>query len=353
MQKDKARRRAMSRLLTAAAVFVTAVMTSVLVGATDSSASSVRREGTIAFLRFPPGALGHDAGGPSLFTIEANGTHLRRLTPRGWRVYSYEWSPEGNRIAYIGERGSLWTVRRNGSARQLLVGRSRLRCLGLSWSPDGTALAVVAQDPADVRRPPTQHLYIVPTGQGELVRLPAVHVGFDTVWSPRGDEIAYDTGAGAIVVVRADGTNQRFMVGGGGPRWSPDGKSLVFGVSRYASIDVQDADGSNRHRLTDHAYNEYGEAWSPVERRILYGRENREGIYVIDADGRHDRRVTRDSPIPVGWEALAWSPGGRSIAYDTDRTGGGDIYLIDADGRNRVRLTSSADVDVAPSWAPR
>jgi TolB protein len=105
--------------------------------------------------------------------------------------------------------------------------------------------------------------------------------------------------------------------------------------------------------LTDHAYNEYGEAWSPVERRILYGRENREGIYVIDADGRHDRRVTRDSPIPVGWEALAWSPGGRSIAYDTDRTGGGDIYLIDADGRNRVRLTSSADVDVAPSWAPR
>ena len=71
---------------------------------------------------------------------------------------------------------------------------------------------------------------------------------------------------------------------------------------------------------------------------------------VIDADGRNDHRVTRDSPRPIGFGALAWSPDGRSIAYDTNRTGSGDIYLIDADGHHKARLTNSADIDVAPSW---
>src|SRR5262245_31004782 len=342
-------------------VLVTAVSTGVLLGTADGSARSERRTGTIAFLRFPPGAFDHNVGGPSLFTVKADGTHPRRLTPHGWRVYTYEWSPDGARIAFIGSGGSLWTVHRDGTGLRLLVGSSHLRSWGLSWSPDGTALAVAAEDPADPYWPQSRsrHLYIVPAGRGEPIRLPAGRaregrptVGFEPAWSPLGDEIAYDTAAGAIVVIATDGTNWRFMKGGG-PRWSPDGKSLVFAVSRYNSIAVQDADGSNRHRLTDHAYNEYGEVWSPVGRTILYGRENREGIYVIDADGRHDRRVTRDSPPEGGLPALAWSPDGRSIAYDTDRTGDGDLYLIGADGRNRAQLTNSADVDVAPSWAPR
>lgn len=45
-------------------------------------------------------------------------------------------------------------------------------------------------------------------------------------------------------------------------------------------------------------------------------------------------------------------PDGRSIAYQTDRTGNGDIYVIEANGHNKIRLTSTADVDVAPPWQP-
>ena len=145
------------------------------------------------------------------------------------------------------------------------------------------------------------------------------------------------------------------------PTWSPDGTHLGFGgcrrqggrcVARYAGIYVADADGSNLHQVTGHAYNEYGFAWSPDGRNILYGRANRQGIYVIGADGHNNHRLTHDSPRPV-LGALAWSPDGHSIAYATDRTGNGDLYLIDADGHNKVRLTHSAASEIAPTWQPR
>ena len=40
---------------------------------------------------------------------------------------------------------------------------------------------------------------------------------------------------------------------------------------------------------------------------------------MIGADGRNNHRLTRDSPTPSGFPALAWAPDGRSIAYETDR----------------------------------
>ena len=124
-------------------------------------------------------------------------------------------------------------------------------------------------------------------------------------------------------------------------------------TDRYAGIYVADADGSNLHLVTSHAYNEYGFAWSPDGRWILYGRANREGVYVIGADGRNNHRLTRDSPTPTVFPTLTWAPDGRSIAYETDRTGNGDIYLIGADGHNKVQLTSSAASDTDPSWQPQ
>ena len=146
------------------------------------------------------------------------------------------------------------------------------------------------------------------------------------------------------------------------PTWSPDGTHLGFigcrsqggrCVARYAGIYVADADGSNLHQVTSHAYNEYGFAWSPDGRNILYGRANRQGIYVIGADGRNNHRFTRDSPRPVDDPALSWSPDGRSVAYTTDRTGNGDLYRIDANGHNKHRLTNTAASDADPSWQPQ
>lgn len=323
----------------------------------------------IAFLR----SVGDGPAG--VFVIRPDGSGLRRLTPSGSDIGSYAWAPDGDRIAYLDRRGALWLVRPDGTGRRLLAASSPLRSPWiLSWSPDGKAIAVLARDLAEGSPTPRTNgihlrIYVIPTGRGAPRRLPSGDAQ-SLDWSPRGDEIVYADGSGRQRIIRTDGSKARPFFprpqtrGTGLPTWSPDGTHVGFVgfgglvrrgrfTDRYAGIYVADSDGSNLHLVTSHAYNEYGFAWSPDGRWILYGRANREGVYVIGADGRNNHRLTRDSPNPTEFPTLTWAPDGRSIAYETDRTGNGDVYLIGADGHNKVQLTSSAASDTVPSWQPQ
>src|SRR6478609_4815846 len=48
----------------------------------------------------------------------------------------------------------------------------------------------------------------------------------------------------------------------------------------------------------------------------------------------------------------AFSPDGSKIAFDSTRTGGGDIYVMNADGSGAVRLTTASTEDSQPAWSP-
>ena len=56
---------------------------------------------------------------------------------------------------------------------------------------------------------------------------------------------------------------------------------------------------------------------------------------------------------PIGIQALAWSPDGRSVVYDTGGYQNTDLYVIGVDGRGKVQLTNTPDVDIGPSWVAR
>ena len=355
--------RALARPLARWVILAGAVagLASVVAGSASSQGEGVRSRGTIAFLRHPEGALKADVGGPSLFVTDANGTGLRRLTSRDSQVHGFAWASDGSRIAYT-DRGSLWLVGKDGRGRRRLFSRASVMGFVPSWSPDGKRIALFAGEAKNLATG-FARIYIVPVDGGAPQRLAPEDVR-DPSWSPRGDKIAYASGAGEIKSIRADGSLQHalHLYNFGMPTWSPDGRHLgLVGcrrtgarcVARYAGIYAADEDGSNLHPVTVHAYNEYGFRWSPDSTEILYGKENDGGIYVIGADGRNDRRITTDSPPGIGWGALTWSPDGRSIAYVTHRSGNGDIYVIDADGHDQTRLTSSAETDSDPAWAPR
>jgi Tol biopolymer transport system component len=48
----------------------------------------------------------------------------------------------------------------------------------------------------------------------------------------------------------------------------------------------------------------------------------------------------------------AFSPDGARIAFESTRTGAGDIYVMNADGTGVVRLTTDPGEDAQPTWSP-
>ncbi len=192
-------------VLFVAAAFL--VLSSVLVGVTAGHAGVQGRSGTIAFLR------GVGDGPSGLFAISADGGGLRRLTPSSSDVASFEWAPDGSRIAYLDSRGALRLVRPDGTGRERLAASSPRRSPWfLSWSPDGKAIAVEARDPHTPPPPKNSgeklRIYVISTGGGAPRRLPSGDAqGLD--WSPRGDEIVYGDGSSRQRIIRTDGSKPR------------------------------------------------------------------------------------------------------------------------------------------------
>jgi Tol biopolymer transport system component len=101
-----------------------------------------------------------DFGSSTLFVVNRDGTGLHALPDAAFpasTIFDVAWSPDGSRIAFI-DSGEAWsnldgwhlavvTVAPDGRQRSVLADAGSCFCLGagpsgLTWSPDGTRLAV-------------------------------------------------------------------------------------------------------------------------------------------------------------------------------------------------------------------
>jgi Tol biopolymer transport system component len=186
--------------------------------------------------------------------------------------------------------------------------------------------------------------------------------------------------------MNADGTGARQLTFVGDnyrPRWSPDGKELVFASNRDAApaeaaeldwsfgiydVYVINADGSGPvRRLTFFPTTLDAEPeWSPNGKEIAF-RSRREvdangdhycAIFVMNADGTDPRNLT---PIPPGatfanWcnAFPTWSRNGRQIFFHALRTTADlglqlELYRINADGTGEERLTFHSAGELFPA----
>jgi Tol biopolymer transport system component len=257
--------------------------------------------GRIAF------ALNGGSGDGELYSVNADGSALRRLTWSPQVEQAPSWSPDGTRIAYesfLGGNSHIWVMNADGSGQTELT--SGTQNMDPAWSPDGTQIA-----------------FARPTSNGLN-----------------------------LFVMNADGSALRRVsdVFGSGPAWSPDGRRIAYvGLD---GIGVVDIDGRDPHRISALGAFAAGPSWSPDGTRIVFTRNNADGypgeLFVMNADGSGEQQLTSDG---YGNASPSWSPDGTEIVFQRTATPpfGPTLWAIGIDGNGLRQITSTAGA-IQPDW---
>ena len=223
-----------------------------------------------------------------VWTINADGTDLTRLTRSLAFEFDPSWSPDGTQIAYRSDRGDeseIWVMNADGTdQRRLIAG------LSPAWSPDGSSIAY--SSPGHDPMPPLSGISIMNADGSGQHRVPNTDGGEYPSWSPDGKRIAFNSNLSGdhvmyIVDVNGVGLVDLSSVGEGWQvDWSPDGRSILFTSHRdhpdnYTDVYVMRPDGSDVKRLTKALA--YTPAWSPDGSHIVFCAP---GLFVMRADGK-------------------------------------------------------------------
>jgi Tol biopolymer transport system component len=287
---------------------------------------------------------------------------------------------QNGRIAFMRQDADgfwqTWVANKDLSNRTKLTNESA-HSAGAVWKPGGAKLAFDSgradPDPTDSRAI-NDIFKMNPDGSGRVKLTHSGSFNADAGWSPSGSRIAFDSdrrnGAGRseIFVMDADGSHVRRVstlpegaLYDVAPRFSPDGKRLVF--TRYRTdpgtsvLFTVRLDGSSLRRLTPWG-NGAGDAdWSPGGKKLVfeaYPNKRCFGeIYTVEADGQHLTNIT-DNRCRGGSADPVWSPDGKKILFLQAREFGGGFGIglatMHPDGSARNFISPNPKEMHQPDW---
>jgi dipeptidyl aminopeptidase/acylaminoacyl peptidase len=241
-----------------------------------------------------------------------------------------------------------------------------------AWAPDGTIVF-------DSERAGGRHLFRIATDGSGLTQVTkqAGSAEVEVSFSPDGGRIAYahyscvEERPFGIQVAAADGSspvalNEPFPLhsaaGESDPASSPDGKSVAFVRSvddSHGAVWVVPAAGGEARRLTSDDLGAAYPRWSPDGKQILFGGRWSAGVedyalWVVPAAGGESRRVFKHEATT--WELEGdWSPDGSQIVFKVFTPGWdhNELRIAAADGAHeRTLWVGNKSTAETPHWGP-
>ncbi len=183
-------------------------------------------------------------------------------------------------------------------------------------------------------------------------------------WSPDGKKIVFcskRTGKGDLYEMKADGSSGYLQITDKAdleeyPSYAPSGRGLLYATGPKKLVQV-------RPKMTIVFAEQTGQAnnamplsegdeprFSPDGKKVVFvsRRTKNNDIWLMNADGTQQMQITT---APEDDENPTFSPDGKRIVFASKRTGNFDIWVVDADGGNLRQITSDASDDQQPCWS--
>lgn len=234
---------------------------------------------------------------PDLYMKSVDGQTLTLLAPDAADDVQPRFSPDGGRVAFASNRGGnwdIWLVRRDGSVLSQLT-RERVDEVAPTWAPDGRQIAY-------------------------------------SVWSPRASQWEI-----WILDVEHPGM-RRFVTQGMFPAWSPDGSRIAFQRarergSRWFGVWTIELVGEEARHPTEVAFNDSAACvaprWSPDGRWIVYGAvRGKRGVPIFEDESSSSELWAVDAQSGLGMKVTSAAAPSYNPVWSSD----GRIYFVSAPG---------------------
>ncbi len=312
--------------------------------------------------------LDKDEPRSEIWRVRWDGNDRRRLTqtPAG-SAWHAEWSPDGQRIAFLSDRGGedattqVWVMPAAGGEAEKFTDFPG-GVLDYTWAPDGRRLAIIARDPerpAGAAKPPKPAPIVIDRYQFE-----EDFIGWLT---ERRQHLYLFEFEGRKMTPLTAGAHDEYL-----PSWSPDGKQVAYVTRRGADPDrhrnwdiylVEPRAGAGERPLTRFTgadldpYWESRPDWSADSRRIVYlqGGEDRLGEYapsqlaIIDVQSG---ATTLPAAIDRSFTRPRFTPDGKSVLALIEHSRVTWLSRIDLVNGRITALTSGARFDFDFAVAP-
>ncbi len=308
-----------------------------------------------------------------VYTVADRSTRFLAVHPDPWDQHSLAWSPDGRWIAYVNSNpiwpfepntanSSIWIVGAADGKRVAVTAEDHLN-VSPAWL-DARHLLFISN------RDGPREVYVVEVGSAGPRGTPQKVAGGTDAYSI---SLSADGGRLAVAnfeirqnvwayPIRASGS---VSVRDGRPVTSGtqvveshdvsrDGQWLVYDSNLRGTADIYKLrlDGGEPIPIVTSPGDDFFPRWSPDGREVVYSGGPFLDIFVVSAEGGTPSQLTREP----GWDVFpVWSPDGLRIAFASDRTGRLEVWLLARERvggpwREAVQLTDFGCF--VTTWAP-